>query len=82
MHSFILLADELYTIDTKAERELAANRMCEAGVSRLAVYRGGPDGTMTHEGRDLCSDGLFAYWDQDNDVCRYCRRGNSVCTCE
>jgi hypothetical protein len=59
MHSFIILSDDIYTLDTVAERRLAAAHMYEAGVESLPVYRGGPEGEQTPEGRDFCVDQTF-----------------------
>ena len=61
MHSFIILGDDIYTLDTAEERKLAAEHMRDAGVERCSVFRGGPDGNEAPEGRDFGSDGLFHY---------------------
>lgn len=63
-HRFIILGDDIYTLDTVTERSLAAEHMRDAGVERCCVYRGGPDALMcaNHpEGRDFGSDGQFHY---------------------
>ena len=61
MHSFIILGDDIYTLDTAAERALAAEHMRDAGVERCSVFRGGPDNNESPEGRDFGSDGQFHY---------------------
>lgn len=59
MHRYIILADDIYTLDSREERQHAAAHMREAGVDRLPVYRGGPESAQVPEGRDLMSDGSF-----------------------
>lgn len=59
MHSFIIIGDDIYTLDTAAERELAAAHMRDAGINRCSVFRGGPDGNEAPEGRDFGSDSSF-----------------------
>jgi len=61
MHTFIILGDEILTLDTAEERDLAARWMREAHVERCSVYRGGPEGNESPEGRDFGSDGCFHY---------------------
>jgi hypothetical protein len=43
MHRFIILDDDIYTLDTAEERDHAAEHMRDAGVDSLQVYAGGPD---------------------------------------
>ena len=61
MHKFIILGDDIYTLDTKAERAHAAEHMRDAGVERCSVFRGGPEGNEAPEGRDFGADGQFHY---------------------
>ncbi len=70
MHTFIILGDDIYTLDTAEERTLAAAHMRDAGVERCSVYRGGPDGNQDPEGRDFCSDGTWAYDGHDETMAR------------
>ncbi len=58
MHTYIYLCDEIYTLDTAAERELAALRMREVGVGACPVWQGGPD-EETPDNREFRSDGWF-----------------------
>lgn len=63
MHRFILLGDDIYTLDTVAERDHAAKHMAEAGVCLLPVYRGGPEHSHP-EGCDFgvrVEDGIVAW---------------------
>jgi hypothetical protein len=59
MHTYIILGDDIYTLDTDAERELAAAHMQDAGIERASAYRGGPEGNETPEGCDFGADGQF-----------------------
>lgn len=61
MHTFIILGDDIYTLDTAAERELAAAHMRDAEIKAAPVYRGGPDQAELPEGRDFGADGQFHY---------------------
>lgn len=61
MHRFIILGDDIYTLDTKFERATAAGALAEAGIERACVYRGGPNGNKNPEGRDFGADGEFHY---------------------
>ena len=88
MHSFIIVGDDIATLDTKAEREEAAKLMQHYGLTQASVFRGGPDGNEAPEGRDFCSDGTFRY-DGMNEYetpaapcCRYCGNGNDLCICD
>jgi len=58
-HTFIIIGDDIYTLDTAEERTLAAKHMTEAGIERASVYRGDPDGNEAPEGRDFGADGQF-----------------------
>lgn len=69
MHTFIILGDDILTLDTKIERAFAAQSLREAGVNRACVYRGGPDGNENPEGRDFCADGNFAYDGEKTGAC-------------
>lgn len=61
MHTFIILGDDIYTLDTAAERDLAAAHLRDAGIERASVFRGGPDGNESPEGRDFGAEGQFHY---------------------
>ena len=61
MHRFIILADDIYTLDTSEERDLAAEHMRDAKVDRLKVYVGGPT-NYDEDGRAFFADGTLAYW--------------------
>lgn len=58
-HTFIIIGDDIYCLDTAAERAEAAAALKDAGIERASVYRGGPDGNEAPEGRDFGADGLF-----------------------
>ena len=58
MHRFIILGDEIYTMDNAEERDLAAEHMRDAKVDRLTVYIGGPDKSAL-EGSEFGSWGGF-----------------------
>jgi hypothetical protein len=57
-HTYIYICDDIYTLDTSEERELAARHMREAGVMACPVWRGGPDLEMADD-REFRSDGWF-----------------------
>lgn len=59
MHQFIILGDDILTLDTKEERDQAARIMRDAGVERCSVFRGRPDGNEVPDGRDFGADGQF-----------------------
>lgn len=61
MHTFIIIGDDIYTLDTDAERAEAAAALTDAGIERAPVYRGGPEGNEAPEGRDFGADGQFHY---------------------
>lgn len=58
MHRFIILGDDIYTLDTTEERDLAAEHMRDAKVDRLKVYVGGPT-NADEEGSLFTRDGHF-----------------------
>jgi hypothetical protein len=59
MHTFIIIGDDIYTLDTAQERADAAQALKDAGIERASVFRGGPDGNEATEGRDFGADGEF-----------------------
>lgn len=69
MHTFIMLDNDIYTLDTVAERALAAEHMRDAGIERLPVYAGGP-GSAEPQGRDFCADGTCGYDDSEEALAR------------
>ena len=62
-HRFVILGQDILTLDTKAERDEAARVMADAKVFSLPVYSGGPESSRP-EGRDFCAsaDGLSWSW--------------------
>lgn len=74
-HSFIIVGDDIATLDTAAEREEAAKLMQHYGLVSASVFRCGPELTGEQpEGRDFCSDGTFSYETPD-DQCSFHRNG-------
>ncbi len=69
MHKFIILGDDIYTLDTVGERELAAKHMREAGVQRRPVYVGGPQ-FANSAGQDFCAeaDGTWGWGFGDDET--------------
>lgn len=61
MHTFIIVEDDIYCLDTDAERAEAAAALKDAGIERAPVYRGWPEGIEAPEGRDFGADGQFHY---------------------
>lgn len=61
MHTFIIIDDDIYTLDTVQERTDAAEALKDAGIERASVFRGGPEGNEAPEGRDFGADGQFHY---------------------
>lgn len=61
MHTFIIIEDDIYCLDTRSDRATAAAALKDAGIERASVYRGGPDGNEAPEGRDFGADGQFHY---------------------
>jgi hypothetical protein len=66
MHTFIILGDDIYTLDTAEERDLAAGHMRDAKVDRLTVYVGGPT-NADEDGRMFSCHGHFV---QDETIAR------------
>lgn len=60
-HTFIIVGDDIYCLDTDSERAEAAAALKDAGIERASVYHGGPDGNESPEGRDFGADGQFHY---------------------
>lgn len=58
MHKFIILGDDVYTLDTVGERQHAAWHMLGARVRRLPVFRGNADKSELN-GLYFGDDGLF-----------------------
>lgn len=58
-HTFIIIGDDIYCLDTAEERLWAAMTMQNGGIERAQVYRGMPDGKETPDGREFGADGLF-----------------------
>ncbi len=59
MHQFIIIENDVYCLDTKSDRAVAAAALRDAGISRASVWRGGPEGNEAPEGRDFGDDGQF-----------------------
>lgn len=58
MHTFIILGDDIYTLDTTEERDLAAEHMRDAKADRLTVYVGDPT-NADEDGRLFSCHGHF-----------------------
>ena len=46
MHQFIILEDEILTLDTAEERATAREWMRGAGVAELPIHEGGPESSV------------------------------------
>lgn len=62
MHSFIMIGNDIYPLDTAAERAHAAEHMRDAMLGRCRVYTGEPGGESKPDGRAFFSDGTIAYY--------------------
>lgn len=56
MHRFIILADEIVTLDTAAERATARRWMADAGIAQAAIMEGGPDGEQRATGEAFLAE--------------------------
>ena len=60
MHEFILVEDDIYTLDTAEDRVVAARILTELGIEEVITFRGGPEEAAA-SGRTFCRDGLFGF---------------------
>jgi hypothetical protein len=72
MHTFLILNDDIYTLDTAAEIAHARAHMLEAGIASLPMYVGeaGEEGTLT--GSSLTADETEECEDNDCAGCAWC----------
>jgi hypothetical protein len=76
-HTYVFLGDDVYTLDTHAERVLARSHMAEEPrVPSLPIWQGGPEEDNNLTGEDFTLDcpecGLADGWEEGADGSTFC----------